>query len=558
MTDTLLTDTLPDDSPEVIIAGAGAVGLTLAVSLGQRGIRCLLAERMPEQGILPRMDLTNARSMEIFGRLGLAEKIRDAGWPLDARFNVFAGRSLAEDPYAMLSYPSILEARERSAACTDGSAPREPYERISQYNLEALLADEARALPTVDVRFGSEIVGLRQDGESVQAAVRSADGSERTVSAKYLVGCDGGGSFVRKALGIGNTGQPRAARYMLIFFRCPDLLKKTGLDAFRHYYIAGQRGGLLIPQDDLRRWAFHFPLAPDVDASLIDPAAEVSDRLGLDLDIDVLYASAWHAHLLVADRYGEGRVFLAGDAAHQYIPTGGFGLNTGIGDADNLAWKLAAMLRGWGGPVLLDSYHDERQPVGTRNRRASEYAATGLATWIGYWDSGVDEDTPAGRAKRRRFVSAINTYQRRSHEQQGTESGYRYSLSPVVFHESGPLPDPDSPVFQPSAAPGTRLPHLWLERGVSVHDRLGSGFTLLALDADPGQVAAFEEAARRRDIPLGVLSIDGRADLKRVYGASMLLIRPDLHIAWRGESVGSADAILAFTSGQPHTLGERT
>jgi 2-polyprenyl-6-methoxyphenol hydroxylase-like FAD-dependent oxidoreductase len=545
-----VTDTGPDDSPEVLIAGAGAVGLTLAVSLGQRGIRCLLAERMPEQGILPRMDLTNARSMEIFGRLGLAGKIRDAGWPLDARFNVFVGRSLAEDPYAMLSYPSILEARERSAVGTDGSQPREPYERISQYNLEALLADEARGLPTVDVCFDSEIVGLRQDSESVQATIRNGDGTERTVSAKYLVGCDGGGSFVRKALGISNTGQPRAARYMLIFFRCPDLLKQTGLDAFRHYYIAGERGGLLIPQDDLQRWAFHFPLAADVDASLIDPAAEVSDRLGLDLDIDVLYASAWHAHLLVAGRYGEGRVFLAGDAAHQYIPTGGFGLNTGIGDADNLAWKLAAALRGWAGPVLLESYHDERQPVGARNRRASEYAATGLATWIGYWDPVVDEDTPEGRAQRRRFVSAVNTYQRRSHEQQGTESGYRYSLSPVIFHESGSLPDPDSPVFQPSAAPGTRLPHLWLERGVSVHDRLGSGFTLLALDADPGQVAAFEIAAGRRGIPLDVLSIDNRSGLKSVYGASMLLIRPDLHIAWRGESADSADAILAFTSGQ--------
>jgi len=544
-------DTLPDNSPEVLIAGAGPVGLTLAVSLGQRGIHCLLAERMPVPGILPKMDLTNARSMEIFGRLGLAEKIRDVGWPLDARFNVFAGRSLAEDAYAVLSYPSILEARERSAVCTDGSQPREPYERISQYNLEALLADEARALPTVDVCFGSEIVGLRQDSESVQATVRNGDGKERTVSAKYLVGCDGGSSFVRKALGIGYTGQPQAARYMLVFFRCPGLLKKAGLEAFRHYYIAGERGGLLIPQDDLQRWAFHFPLAPDTDASGLDPVAEVSDRLGLDLDIDVLYAAPWHAHLLVADRYGEGRVFLAGDAAHQYIPTGGFGLNTGIGDADNLAWKLAAVLRGWGGPVMLESYNDERQPVGARNRRASEYAAMGLATWIGYWDPGVDEDTPEGRAKRRRFVSAINTYQRRSHEQQGTEFGYRYTVSPVIFHESGPQPDPDSPVYQPSAAPGARLPHLWLERGVSVHDRLGSGLTLLALDADPGQIAAFEIAARRRDIPLEVLSIDSRADLKSVYGAPMLLVRPDLHIAWRGESADSADGILAFTSGHP-------
>jgi hypothetical protein len=243
-------------------------------------------------------------------------------------------------------------------------------------------------------------------------------------------------------------------------------------------------------------------------------------------------------------------VFLAGDSVHQYIPTGGFGLNTGIGDADNLAWKLAAVLRGWGGPALLDSYHDERQPVGLRNCRAADYAATGVRQWRSFYDPSVHQDTAAGREKRRLLAAAINTYQRRSHEQQGTELGYRYSVSGVVAHEPGPLPDADSPVYVPSASAGSRLPHAWIEPGVSVHDRVGLGLTLLAFDAPSGLTDAFTDAAGRRGIPLDVVRLDGRADLRELYGAALLLIRPDMHVAWRGDGADAPDAVLALCTGQ--------
>jgi 2-polyprenyl-6-methoxyphenol hydroxylase-like FAD-dependent oxidoreductase len=544
-----MTEMDDTDSPEVLVVGAGPVGLTLAAALGKRGVRTLLVERNPEPGILPKMDLTNARSMEIYRRLGLAEKIRTAGWPLDARFDVYAGPSLTEPPYAVLSYPSILEMQQRISMCFDGTLPREPYERISQYTLEALLRAEVRALPSVAVRFGHELTGMRQLSDGVRATIRSADGRETAVAARYLAGCDGGRSSVRSNLGIRYSGPGAVGQFVFVFFRCPGLLEESGLKPFRHYNLAGNRHAALVAQDDLQRWALHRAVPPGTDIAQLDAAEEVRAALGIDLDIEVLHFGSWTPRLLVADRYSDGRVFLAGDAAHQYIPAGGFGLNTGIADADNLAWKLDAALRGWGGPELLESYNDERQPVGTRNMRASEYAASGGATWRGLYDHSARQDTTAGRERRRLLVAAFETYQRRCHEQHGTEMGYRYTLSAVINHETGPLPDPDSPAYTPSAAPGSRLPHTWIRPGLSVHDRIGAGMTLLALNAEPQAVDAFRDAARAQRIPLDIVPLNGREDLRRVYGARLLLVRPDLHVGWRGDEAGAAAAVLAMCTG---------
>lgn len=534
---------------QVLVVGAGPVGLTMAMALGKRGIRCRLIERSPKPGILPKMDLTNPRSMEIYGRLGLADKIREAGWPLDAKLDVHAGPSLADKPYLAIEYPSILEMQAQIAACTDGSMPREPYTRISQYNLEALLCREARALPGVAVDFGHELIGIEQDLDCVTARIRNAAGEEEVVTADYLVGCDGGNSAVRRILGIEYSGQAAVARNYMVFFRCPDLLEAAGLQAFRHYMIAGNRQATLVAQDDLKRWSLHVQIAHDTDESTLDPVEEVRAALGLDLEIEVLYAGAWTPHLLVANSFSRGRLFLAGDSVHQYIPTGGFGMNTGVAEADNLAWKIAAVLHGWGGPHLLDTYEEERRPVALRNCRAAEYAVLGVVSWRGLCHREILGKERPSAAAMRRLASAINTYQRRSHEQRGIELGYRYVESGACLHEFDALPDPDASVYQPSAAPGARLPHAWIEPGVSVHDRAGEDMTLLALDASESDVGAFVEAAASRAISLKVLRIDDRADLRTLYGARLLLLRPDLHVAWRGDAAMDPAAILAISTG---------
>jgi 2-polyprenyl-6-methoxyphenol hydroxylase-like FAD-dependent oxidoreductase len=544
-----MLSTLEQDRPEVLVVGAGPVGLTLAVSLGRMGIRCTLIERSERAGILPKMDLSNPRSMEIFGRLGLAEKIRAAGWPLDARFDVHVGPALRDKPYKVLSYPAITEMQAQIAQCNDGSMPREPYERISQYNLEALLRKEAEAMEHVSVRFGHELISLEQGSEGVCATIRTAAGSVGTLRTQYVAACDGGNSTIRRLLDIPLSGRSAVSRMFMIFFRCPDLLERANLAPFRHFYLAGKRQGALVAQDDLKRWSMHIQISPDTDASQLDPKIELREALGLDLDVEVLYSGAWTPHLVVADRYSQGRVFLAGDAVHQYIPTGGFGMNTGVAEADNLAWKLAAVLRGWGGPRLLQSYHDERQPIAERNCKAAGYAAEGSAAWRALYSPTVLEPTLEGLQARERLAEAIDTYQRRSHEQKGIELGYRYVGSPICFDEGGPLPDPNSPVYEPTATPGARLPHTWLEPNVSVHDHIGFRMTLLALDAKPSDVAAFEQAAHDLGIPFDAVVLNEREDLRKLYQAQLLLLRPDLHVAWRGDQASDPHALLSVSTG---------
>jgi 2-polyprenyl-6-methoxyphenol hydroxylase-like FAD-dependent oxidoreductase len=539
---------------EVLVVGAGPVGLTLAIDLGRRGVRCTLIERNAEGGVLPKMDLSNARTMEIYGRLGLAEKIRRAGWPLDARFDVHVGPSLVEKPYITLPYPSILEMQKKIATCQDGSMPREPYERISQYNVEGLLRKEAEAMDNVTVLFGHGLVDFEERDDYVVARIRKRDGNETTITSSFLVGCDGGNSTVRNILGIGLSGETAIARMFMIFFRCPSLLEKTGLQPFRHFYLAGNRQGALVAQDDLKRWSLHIQIAPDADVSKLDPGIEIKEALGIELETDVIYAGAWTPHLVVANQYQKGRILIAGDAGHQYIPTGGFGMNTGIGEADNLGWKLAATLRGWGGPRLLQSYEEERHPIAERNCKAAAYAAEGSRSWRNVYDPSVMLDTPKALERRGDLVEAINAGQRRSHEMHGIEMGYRYMSSSICLHESGSLPDPDSPVYIPTATPGARLPHAWLEPGISIHDRVGQHFTLLAIGAETPQVAAFEAAARRLGLPFDVLNVGDRADLLSIYGARLLLLRPDLHVVWRGDQAADPGMLLALGMGHADPL----
>ena len=322
----------------------------------------------------------------------------------------------------------------------------------------------------MDVHFGVELVGFTQNDTGVHATMRTADG-ERIVTAEYLVGC-GGGSTVREALGIGLSGPAADCHLLFVLFRRPELLAKSGLEPFRHYYLASRDHGVLVAQDDLKRWALHLHVGPNADPAAIDTVATVRKALRMDVDIEVLHVGVWPSNLLVANAYRDRRAFLAGDAAHQDVPTDGFGMNTGVGDADNLGWKLAAMLRDWGGEELLDSFHDERQPTGHRNCRAAEYAATGAITWRLLFDPSVLEDTPDVVERRRRLAAAANTYQRRSHDSPAPRWG-----SATRCHGRRPrehsAPRPRHPAYVPCASAGSRVAHLWVEPGVWVHDLLG-------------------------------------------------------------------------------------
>ncbi len=518
---------------QVLIVGAGPVGLTLAIDLGQQGIDVLLIDKKPGPEFLPKMERCNARTMEIFRRMGLAQSVRAAGLSADVPMDVYIIRSMTQQPWLHLEYPSVAHARADIAKCEDTSQPAEPYQLISQYTLEPLLKAAAEALPTVRVVYGCGFEALDQTPNGVTARVRTQADELETVHADYLVGCDGGGSPVRHALGIALTGEGDIARMRQALYRCDDLFDRLpmgpGPGHGRHYHVADAAQSFLIMQDSTRHWTLHAIV--DSDQAM---AQQFEQVVGTPLDYEMLYVGEWKQNLLLAESYGGGRVFLAGDAVHLVIPTGGLGMNTGIGDAVDLSWKLAATLKGWGGPHLLASYEVERRQVGDRNIGASRYASAGRRRWRSLWQPSLDVDGADADAARAEFTRVADIEQRKTNEMIGAELGYRYVGSPVIAEEPGG-PEHLFRTYDPTAWTGVRLPHAWLASGTSILDKFNREFTVLRFGEDQQGAKNLVEAFRAVGAPVSEVFIKSQR-LRDLYGRDLFILRPDLHIAWRGNS----------------------
>jgi len=516
----------------VMIAGGGPVGMMLARVLARLGTRCLLVERNPSTTRHPKMDITNARSMELFGRFGLAAALRAVAVPETSSFDVSWITTLSGHELHRFRYPSVLEWRRRIAAAADGSLPREAPMRVSQVEIEPVLQRAILAEPLVEARWGVGFEDLAEDATGVTVTLRdSATGATEEVRCGYLAGCDGGTSAVRKCLDIALDGQARIMPRFMTHFRSDAraVLQRWGIAW--HYQSAY---GTLIAQNDRDTWTLQSRFPPGVAAEDVDPHALLRDFAGTGFPYEILVANPWQPHLLVAERYASGRVFLAGDAAHQYIPTGGYGMNTGIGDAVDLGWKLAALCQGFGGPALAASYAAERQPIGFRNREASRghtdvrIAISGVYDAAGAALGAADAVGDAARAAAAARIAALGNAE---NESWGIELGYGYRGSPIITADpAAALPD-DPLRYVPTTIPGVRLPSVFLADGSAVYDRLGPWFTLLAVDADPCD--AMVQAAAQRGVPLRILRL-ADATARAVYGPGLLLVRPDHHIAWRG------------------------
>jgi 2-polyprenyl-6-methoxyphenol hydroxylase-like FAD-dependent oxidoreductase len=525
---------------EVLVVGAGPVGLTLAVDLGLRGVRCTLVEQKEAPQFLPKMERCNARTMEIFRRMGLADCIRAAGLPAHCPMDVFIVTSILQPPLLRLSYPSVAEARKAIAAASDASMPLEPYQLISQYTLEPLLKSIAEKLPSVTVRYGTEFLDFVEYPHSVTARLLSG-GRTTEITALYLAGCDGGASPIRKQLGIGLTGEGNILELRQALYRCDDLYERIPIGKGRHYHVADAQHTFLILQDSTRHFTLHAVVEQDSEM-----VAQFAKTIAMPLPFEMINCSVWRQNLLIADRYGGGsRVFLAGDAVHLVIPTGGLGMNTGCGDAIDLSWKLAATIAGWGGPDLLKSYEIERRQVGERNVAAARFAATGRRKWRSLWRPNISDDTPEGAETRANLARIADVEQRKSNEMVGAELGYRYVESPLIVTEASDGPEHDFIDYVPSTYPGVRLPHVWLEDGTAVHDRIGygHGFTLLRF-AGSRDLGSLGRAFAAYGAPYAVLDLpDQRA--RDIYGHDLILVRPDLHVVWRGNALPADPASLA-------------
>src|SRR5579862_2438822 len=495
----------------ILIAGGGPVGMTLALNLARYGVRSLLVERNPATTRHPKMDLTNGRSMELFRRLGLTEKLRDAGVPRDNPFDISWITSLAGHELHRFVYPSSQQAAAAIRECNDGSQASEPGLRVSQIVIEPVLKQAIDENPLIDVRFSTAFVRLvAQDDNGVIAEIAdSITGEAEQVRCAYLAGCDGGGSRVRRELGIELDGQMAVAGAYMVHFRTDarELLQRWGI---AWHYQSGT--GTIIAQNDKDIFTLQAWLFPGMDPDKMRPEDILEGWVGTKFDYEILQANPWTANLVVAQKFGAGRVLLAGDSAHQFIPTGGYGMNSGMADAAGLAWMLAALVNGWGGPRLLEAHDAERRPTAWWHLQASQrhMAVRGQIGQI-YAEAGELEDgTPEAEIRRQETGRKIAALGNAENESWGVELGYRYDQSPIMVGEAD-APAIDPLTYRPSTWPGARLPHVFLADGTPIHDRLGLYFTLLALeDVDSGVIEARAAALR---IPLSVLRLH-RPDLR--------------------------------------------
>jgi 2-polyprenyl-6-methoxyphenol hydroxylase-like FAD-dependent oxidoreductase len=528
----------------VLIVGGGPVGLMLARVLARLGVRATLVERNVEPTRHPKMDITNARSMELFRRFGLEHVLRKVAVPEDNPFDVSWITTLAGHELHRFRYRSPAEWRAFIRADNGGGQPQVPPMRVSQVVIEPVLRAAVDEEPLITARYGVALEDLTQDSGGVTAVLRDAASSAtERLRCRFLAGCDGGGSRVRECLGIGLDGESAVMQRFMVHFRSDarELLQRFGVAWHYQSHL-----GTLIAQDDREIWTLQTRPDPGMAVERIDPHERLAAFAGTRFPCQILVANPWTPHLLVAQSYANGRVFLAGDAAHQYIPTGGYGMNTGIGDAVALGWKLAAVLHGFGGPGLLAAYDAERRPVGLRNRDASgRHTSVRMAIAEVYRDVlGADgAASPEKRALAAARIAALGNAENESH---GIELGYAYPRSAIVCGERDTEISGDPLRYVPTAAPGARLPSVYLADGTALYDRLGPWLTLLSFAGAPD--AEWADAARRLGVPLETVALQEPA-LAPIYGADLVLVRPDQHVAWRGRAGADAQSILARVTG---------
>jgi 2-polyprenyl-6-methoxyphenol hydroxylase-like FAD-dependent oxidoreductase len=530
----------------------------LAIELGRRGVSTVVLEEKVEPSRFPSANATQARTMEHYRRLGFAETVRTKGLPPDYPTDIAYFTRFTKYELARFSLPSARQARDIVKTLTGSWSAAELPHRVSQIFVEDVLREEAAALPSVSLRMGWRMTAMRDNGTHVEVDVERSDGSQRaTLRSAYAIGADGGGSNTRKTLGysyVGESGVVRdfiGGRMFAVHFRSPQLYNMIPWPRAWMYWAVNRERRAFMPSVNGRdEFTFHTQLRPDERANQISDVqakAMFQASLGAELDVEIIARSTWNAgYTLVAEKFQRGRVFLGGDAAHLFTPTGGLGYNTAVEDAVNLGWKLAAVLKGWGGPALLGSYESERQALARRN---TTYAR-GFADSVGLYvpPAELEDDSPGGEAARKKASNHFNYHARFEFNIPGITFGGRYEGSPIVVSD-GTAPPPDKPnEYVPTASPGGRAPHLWLGDGRSLYDALNFEFTLLRLGAKPPDAAPFRAAAQSRGLPLMV--VDVTADEARdLYEADLALIRPDQIVAWRGNVAVDAESVLRRASG---------
>ncbi|HEY6927858.1 MAG TPA: FAD-dependent oxidoreductase [Steroidobacteraceae bacterium] len=527
----------------VLIVGGGPCGLTLAIELGRRGVDAVLIDAKPGTAVSPQANATQARTMEHFRRLGFADEVRALGLPKDyptdiAYFTRYGGIELAR-----FRLPPAQQAQNLARSLTGSWSTAELPHRISQKYVEQVLQRHATAQPTICVKYGWRLADFTEETDSVTAKIHNVtDGESRTLTADYIVGVDGARSTVRRKLNIrygGETGVVRdffGGKMVAVYLRAPDFYKAIPHDpAWMYWSFNPTRRAWLAAVNGKDEFALHTQLKPGEDETDISErrARELFSQVcAIPMRIEVLAVDTWIAgHALVAESFGAGRAYIGGDAAHLFTPAGGLGYNTAVEDAVNLAWKLAATVRGQATAALLSSYDFERRKLALRNTGYARQLAASIGNFVPH--PQLESDTPEGAAARRAAGDYLNSHARREFNIPGITFGGRYDGSPVIIADGTPLPEDAANLYVPTASPGGRPPHIWLEDGSSLFDAFGSEWTLLQLGGEAAIAERFWKAAQAAGARLELVRLASPA-ARSAYEADLTLIRPDQIVAWRG------------------------
>jgi 2-polyprenyl-6-methoxyphenol hydroxylase-like FAD-dependent oxidoreductase len=517
----------------VLIAGAGPVGLSLAIELAWRGIHCLVVEQSDGAVDFPTTNLANSRTCEHMRRWGIADRMRfESGYPTDYPRNYLFVTRMNGYEIARFDHPANGDPNSRS--------PHSPEGRlwISKPYFDPVLHKHVSTLPTVEVRYQTALESFRQDDEKVVADIVDVTSGQRSsIEAAYLVGCDGGRSTVRRQLGIQFEGVFAEGMNVAVLFRSPLLSLTPHGPAVQYQILNPQVQGAIAAVDGKELWRLNIRGVKQEQLDSLNAPEKLRYALGENIPFELQVVRPWTGHCVVAESYQDKRVFLAGDAAHLNWPAGGFGMNTGIGDAVDLGWKLAAVLQGWGGTRLLQSYGLERKPVAMTNVKEASEMRAGFDTQVAF-SAILEENSEQGQLQRGKAREAILRTRAKEfqNDSPGIEFGYRYSQSPICMPD-GPEPlEDDQGNYTPTTWPGARAPHVWLKDGRSTLDLFGRGFTLLVLSSIPTDTTAFTTVAKKNGLPLEVVALD-EPSVRETYEHPVVLVRPDGHVAWRGDAV---------------------
>ena len=547
------------DTP-VLIVGAGPVGMTMALCLAQRGIASVLVELRAAE-VLPdvKCNHISARSMELFRSLGVSQDLRAAGLPDDYPHSVSYRTSTLGEEIARIHIPG------RNTRLTDHSGPDghwptpEPPHRINQRYIEPILRQHVQKQDLITCLFKHRVVAFHQDAQGVTAQIENLEQGHAqafTVQAAYLVGCDGGRSMVRKGIGAQLVGDEVVQRVQSTCIRAPGLLAKMkAAPAWAMFTVNPRRSGNIYAIDGKEVWLIHNYLRDhEVDFEAVDRDWAIRTILGVgdDFDYEVMSKEDWIGRRLVSDRLQNGKVFVAGDAAHLWVPYAGYGMNAGLADAANLAWHLAAQLEGWAAPHALSAYEKERHPITEQVSRFAMNHAHAMSQRRRQIPENLEEDSPAGQAARAAFGQDLYDLNVQQYCCAGLNFGYYYDQSPVIVYDEERAPDYSMGSFQSSSVPGCRAPHFWLSDGRSVYDALGPAYTLLCFNSPLcDTVDALKRQAAIARMPLTVLDVSSQADIPPEYRHAFVLVRSDAHTVWRGDDANleAAQRVIAKLCG---------